>query len=521
MRFILAAMALATAAIPAQASWYQASSAHFLIYSEQKPEILRGFAVKLEKFDKAVRVVRNMEDLPLSYGNRVTIFVVENEKEVQRLANDKTGFIAGFYRGSAAGSVAFVPRGGPKLGQSEAYTGSRIGSSSPDGSMGPGIVLLHEYSHHLMMQDLASPYPEWLVEGFAEVMSTAQFEKNGSVGLGLPAMHRAYGLLEGRSLPLETLLSGHYDKITVEERESIYGRGWLMTHYLTFEPSRKGQLSAYVAALAKGADPVETARQVFGDLKQFGRDLDKYLNRSTLQYLKVSGQALAPGPIEVTQLNPAGSAVLPVVIELKNGVPEKAAEALGQKARAIEASYPGDVLVETTLAEAELNAGHADAADAAADRALKTNPRSTDAMILKGRALTAQARKAAEPSQTAFIAARKWFSYANKIDPEDPEPLMEFYMSFAYAGVRPTANAIAALHYASDLAPQDGGLRINSAMQYLRDGKLKEARAALIPIAYDPHGRQNAAAARSMIVLIDAGDAKGAEHAAETGFESR
>ena len=123
--------------------------------------------------------------------------------------------------------------------------------------------------------------------------------------------------------------------------------------------------------------------------------------------------------------------------------------------------------------------------------------------------------------QTAFIAARKWFSYANKIDPEDPEPLMEFYMSFAYAGVRPTANAIAALHYASDLAPQDGGLRINSAMQYLRDGKLKEARAALIPIAYDPHGRQNAAAARSMIVLIDAGDAKGAEHAAETGFESR
>ena len=275
MRAFLAAVAVAAIGAPAQAAWYQASSAHFLIYSEQKPEILRDFAGKLEKFDKAVRLVRNMEDLPLSYGNRVTIFVVENEKQVQRLANDKSGFIAGFYRGSAAGSVAFVPRVSRAISQTRPYTGSRIGGSAKiDGGMSPDTVLLHEYSHHLMLQELASPFPEWLVEGFAEVMSTAQFEKDGTVGLGLPAFHRYYGLLQGRPLPLETLLSGRKDTFTVEERESVYGRGWLMSHYLTFEPSRIGQLDAYVSAIAKGVDPLEAARKAFGDLKQLERDLE-------------------------------------------------------------------------------------------------------------------------------------------------------------------------------------------------------------------------------------------------------
>ena len=44
---------------------------------------------------------------------------------------------------------------------------------------------------------------------------------------------------------------------------------------------------------------------------------------------------------------------------------------------------------------------------------------------------------------------------------------MEFYMAFLGEGIAPTANALAALHYASDLAPQDLGMRMNSAMAYL------------------------------------------------------
>ena len=34
------------------------------------------------------------------------------------------------------------------------------------GGMGDD-VLLHEYAHHFMMQNFASTYPAWFVEGFA------------------------------------------------------------------------------------------------------------------------------------------------------------------------------------------------------------------------------------------------------------------------------------------------------------------------------------------------------------------
>ena len=106
---------------------------------------------------------------------------------------------------------------------------------------------------------------------------------------------------------------------------------------------------------------------------------------------------------------------------------------------------------------------------------------------------------------------------ANKLDPEDPEPLMLFHEAQVRDNGRPTANGIAALHYASDLAPQDLGLRAQSAFQYLRDGKLAEARQALAPIAYDPHGGGYSQMARTAIQKIDAGDGKAAEAAMIAG----
>ena len=53
-----------------------------------------------------------------------------------------------------------------------------------------------------------------------------------SIGLGVPAYHRAWGLLLGDKLPLETMLSGNYSKLTPEKRESLYGRGWLLVRSL-------------------------------------------------------------------------------------------------------------------------------------------------------------------------------------------------------------------------------------------------------------------------------------------------
>ena len=521
MKACVCALAAVLLAAPADATWYRASSEHFLIYAQQRPDQLRSFAESLERFDGAVRALRGMDDLPLSQGNRVTIFELPSA-EVQRLAGDKSGFIQGFYEGRASGSLAYVGAGEESNASTHTQIGSHISTDMPNTNLTGLTILLHEYSHHLMMQDLAVPYPEWLVEGFAEFMSTAQFERDGSVGIGLPALHRYYGLLNTKPLPLETLLSGKHDKLTAEQEESIYGRGWLLTHYLTFEPSRKGQLHGYLIALAKGTEPLQAARDNFGDLSKLERDLDAYLHRQRLDYLKVSGAALKFTPIQISALTAGGNAVLPLLAEVEKGTTESQTDAMVQKVRAVEHSYAGDELVETTLAEAELDANHPDAAQVAAERAMAANAHDTDAIVLKGRAILERAKHAdGESRAKMFNEARETFVAANKIDSEDPEPLMEYYRAYVTQGLKPTANAIAALHYASVLAPQDLGLRMNSTMAFLEESKTAEARRELIPVAYDPHGGDLARIARSMMDRIDAGDIKGALAVAEAAAKSQ
>lgn len=497
MRFLfasLAAVAALTIGTPVSAAWNLAQSKHFVIYADDNPKQLTEFATKLERFDQAVRYVRGMDDPPIGTGNRLTVFVMPNIGAVQKLMSNR--YIGGFYIPRASGSNAFVP-----------HRDDMPGRLDDEGQ----LIFFHEYSHHLMFQALDKPLPEWVVEGFAEFMSTARFEKDGSIGIGIPAYHRAYGLMFGNPLPLEKMLGGNYSKISQEQRESIYGRGWLLVHYLTFEKSRSGQLDRYADLMAKGMPGLDAAMTTFGDLHQLDKDMRAYLGRSHLTYLKLAGDRFKAGPIEIRPLTEGASKVILLRAQSKRGVDQRTAEPLAVQVRAIEARYPGDELVELTLAEAEIDAGHFAASEAAADHALKISPGNTKAMIFKARAIEGAAQSlAGDERRAGFDRARKLFIAANKIDTEDPEPLMEFYKSFVQEGIRPTDNAIAALHYASDLAPQDRGLRMNSAAQYLSEGKYSEAKEALTLIAYDPHGGDLGQAARAMIDRIDAGKAKDA-----------
>ena len=181
-----------------------------------------------------------------------------------------------------------------------------------------------------------------------------------------------------------------------------------------------------------------------------------------------------------------------------------------------------DALQPDDLAEFELEAKHPKAAEEAAVRVLAAKPKHLDATILHGRALAAQADALeGEARHAMFDRARKALSAANGIDKEDPEPMMEYYFSYLKEGRAPNANAVAALHYASELAPQDTGLRMNSALRYLYDGKLTEARRSLVPIAFDPHGGSYADYARNIFQAIDAGDKERALKLAQTGPSSK
>ena len=492
IRLCLAAAAALCLAGPAHAAWHVAQSKHFIIYADQRAESLREFASELERFDKAVRHARKMDDPPVGDGNRLTVFVMPTDRAVRELAGVRGDMLKGFYKGQVEGPVAFVPQ--------------RVGSGAR-GDDTSNLIFFHEYAHHLMMQALDRPMPEWVIEGFAEFLSTVRFERDGTVGLGAPAQHRAWGLLEGQSLALEAMLSGQYDKLTAEQRESIYGRGWLLTHFLTFEPARNGQMERYIDLIAAGKTPLEAARSAFGDLQQLDRDLRDYLRRSRLTYLKVAGIRTQPGHIDVRPLSAPAAQILTLRARVMNGVGERDAAVIADQIRAVAAQAPGDPLVQLTLAQAELLAGRAKAAEDAAKLAAAANPKSARALVYQGRAMVEQAvamndRAKADP---LFDKARRTFVAANKLDVEDPLPLVEYYRSYIRQGIQPTANAIDGYHYASDLAPQDASIRMNSAMIRIGQGELAQARKTLAPIAFDPHGRSFASIARNVITQIDQG----------------
>ena len=491
----LALLLAAFAPAPALAKWREASSTHFVIYSEESADSLRKFAERLERYDSAMRFIRNLPEFDPGAANRLTIYSVSSVSAVRRLHGKGGSMVAGFYIPRASGSIAIVPRRGMGAGEHD---------------MDEEGVLRHEYAHHFMFENYPVAFPSWYVEGFAEFHATSKVESDGSVGLGRPALHRGYGLMTGNPLPIDRMMALGAQRLGPDQTEAIYGRGWLLTHYLTFNEKRRPQLAQYLKALNSGKSGIEAATAAFGDLKVLQREVDKYLLQKRMSYLLIPASKLKVGPIQVRELSAGEDAIMELKIRSRRGVDEKEAAALLPLMRRAAAPFPNDPAVQATLAEAEYDARHYKEAIAACDRALAANPKTIDALIYKGRATQALAMDAGDGKAKGITEARKLFAAANRLDPDDPEPLILFYNSYLAAGMKPTPNSVTGLQSAFNLAPQDRGLRMLVARQHLLDGKVKEARVALSPIAFDPHSGGMGEAAAAIIAKLDSGGAAAA-----------
>jgi tetratricopeptide (TPR) repeat protein len=490
-RWLLGLM-LALLAVPAWAAWRVAESAHFIIYSEDKPDNLRAFAAELERFDAAMRFLRGLENVPDSHTNKLTIFQVSNVGAVQKMMGGKAAYVYGFYGGRAGNSIAFVPR----------RAGGR-GSWDLDAQ----TVLLHEYAHHFMFRNYPVAFPLWFSEGWAEFNATARFVADGSVDIGLPAKHRSAGLFLASPLPLEVMMQADTRRLSAEATDVLYGKGWLLTHYLSFAKEREGQLGRYLLAINKGESSLEAARRIFGDLSRLENELHRYKNGRRMTYLRVPAHRIAIAPIAVRELSPGGNAIMPAFMQSRRGVDTESAKKVLIQARAAAAPYPDDPFVQLALAEAEIDAGNHSEADRAADKVLAAEPDNVRALVFKGRVAVQRLKEKDKPTPEKWRVARRWFTRANRAEPGAPEPLLYFYRSFAEAGEKPTANAVEGLRSAASLAAEDEGLRLTLGYQMLQDGKGPEARAALAPVAFHPHGGNVAAFAARVVTAIDKGGA--------------
>jgi tetratricopeptide (TPR) repeat protein len=507
MRFflvILAAMMLPSAA---RAEWFESSSAHFVVYADDSERDIRKFSEQLERYHEAMAVITQLNAPAPSPSNRVTVYVVKNAAAVQRLMGTDERSLRGFYLPRAGGSVAYVPRVEVRNGQ-------------PDLSM---VVLLHEYAHHFLISNSSFPDPRWVSEGAAEFFAATEFLADGGVKIGMPSVYRYGELAYAKDVKAEELLDpALYETRRGRGYDAFYGKSWLLYHYLTMEPPRRGQMRTYLAGLREGKSSREAAEAAFGDLDQLERELQRYMDRRAILSLVFKPEQLTAPQVTVRRLTGGEEAIMPVVLRSKRGVTREQALELVEDARAVAARYPGDAAVLAALAEAEHDSGNEAAAIAAADAALAIDPNRVNAYVQKGFALFALAAEA-EDRDAAYRAAREPFLALNRIENDHPLPLIYFNRSFAERGVPPTENATQALERAAQLAPFDLYLRLNLATQQLQAGRTDEARANLLPIAYSPHGGPLSEGVRAAIERIDQGappDAEGLARILGSGEEA-
>jgi tetratricopeptide (TPR) repeat protein len=452
--------------------WHEASSDNFVIYAEENEKEIRKYSDRLERYHSAMSSLLPSKKVKPSPSSRVTIYVVRNERIVRELYGSGTDnrYVQGFYSPSAGGSFAIIPPidvSGSKASQSE-------------------LVLMHEYAHHFMAVNAPYMVPRWYGEGFAEFFATAKFEKAGTVGLGLPAEHRAYELFEAKEVSIQELLDSKlYSAHKSKAYDNFYGRSWVLFHYLFTDNDRRKLLVDYLNRMNRGEAELAAATAAFGDLEALDRALDAYLRQRRMVYFKVPADWLNVGQITVRRMRDAEAASMPIRIRSKRAVDEKTAAEVVVDAREVAARYPDEPAVQAALAEAEFDAGNEEAAIAAADEALAAAPSNMTALIQKGYALSRMAGETG--TEEAWRAARKHFISVNKLENDHPVPLIYYYLSFTQQGKEPTKAALEGLEWALELAPYDAGIRMMVARRQMQDKRFAEAIRTISPLAYNPH----------------------------------
>lgn len=517
MRVLFAAIFLLFASPGFAATWHEAETTHFKIVSAGDEKDLRKFAERLEYFHTLLRLATGVSETGRPIV-KVRVYLVNSIGDVKRLIGAPGSDIAGFYSPREDGAIAVVPR------------------STGDGIFTGQLVLFHEYSHHYMLQYTPVAYPSWYVEGFAEIASTASFERKGAITFGKAASHRQYELDAGMSYPVAKMLDGTYLKDREKGRGWSYGDAWTLTHYLTFSDQRRGQLRAYLSAINAGKKMSEAAL-VFGDLGTLQREVTSYLAGRSFPYRAVPIAEGSAGPIAVRDLGEAEAALIDMTIEAERrlALPSKSDDAdakqadpkkgtapkddydqrlaAAKQARAewiakletIANRYSGETAGWLLLADARCSTEDYAACTAAADRALTISPNNERALVRKAEAMIGAARDLPPAERNPKIAiAQAMLIKANAADSNDPLALLWLYKSYGAMGQTADADGLAALLTVVQLIPQEDGPRLMLAQELMQRGRMRDARIILRPLAYSPHETSSSRLARKFLDQVEA-----------------
>lgn len=459
----------------AQAKWLRAESPRFVIYSDGSEAALRDQAIKLEAFDTLLRQFHGLpaDGVP---PRKLEIYLVDGPAGLQQVAPGSSG-IVGFYSADEDGVFAVSIR-------------QRRDDST----------LLHEYTHHFMLQFFPYPYPAWLIEGYAEYFGATDIT-SARIEVGHFDEGRVNNLLYLPWVPIDDLITKRpFELADGESAALFYAQAWLLTHYFMGNASRYPKMLTYMKEVGAGGDSAEAMAKAAGmPLPALDRTLRTYL-RGGLPYGRYP--MTKPPAIAITALPASADDTLLLSVRLlRSGKPS---DDLMGAIRKVAARWPTDRAAILMLANANTRAGDPAAAEQSLRDLLTANPVDVDVLLALGANRLATARLDPDKRTALHREAGKLFARAFKADPASYRALYGYVRSRTVETGYPNDNDMEALLAANELAPQADDITLAAAYASILRREWGRARVLLLPLANSPHGGNASKEARELLVRVDA-----------------
>lgn len=216
--------------------WHEINTQHFRVVTNGRPEQVKKLADDLERFRLlSIEYIKFQPD-----QQRLTVYALSDQLGFAGVSGNKNSRVIGIFQNTSHGSAAVLN-----------LSGNRYLPDNPARQ-----TLFHEYTHFLTNGRSSYNYPYWYSEGLAETFSTIQFSGKDGFEIGRMPADRAISLHYFKALPLKQLLEATPGSLNEKDNAALYASGWMLTHWMLFDPERNQALRQYLEAYQAGVDPV-------------------------------------------------------------------------------------------------------------------------------------------------------------------------------------------------------------------------------------------------------------------------
>jgi tetratricopeptide (TPR) repeat protein len=266
--------------IPSRASdrnqhWIEIRSPHFMVLSNAGEKEGRHVAAQFENIRALFHAV--FSKARVDPGKPTIIFALRNEDSLKIFlpsygTNPNAKKLAGLFLARPDMNFALVRTDASSTASNEYHT------------------LYHEYTHSILRMNFRG-LPLWLDEGFAEFYGSTQFDGH-TASFGMPYANLLRLLQREQLIPVAALVSTDSSSPLYNAREHsgmFYAESWAIVHYFMLSPDVKKDalLDKFLATLQSTDDPIEAARQSFGELRKLAGKLETYARQPSFYYAHV------------------------------------------------------------------------------------------------------------------------------------------------------------------------------------------------------------------------------------------